>query len=231
MRCSPTPELFWLATDQDKVVGLTKVTSIDPDRLSHLGLGARSDARRIVAEKLPIGIDPDGRVVLLYLATDSEVGPCARVRPAACRAVALRAAWTLCIVVPPWPQGLGELYAKAVTEEVTATLRPALMSDVRRYFDERRKVAESGAGTPTGLSRETGGRPARAFAQGRASCRFPVRSSHSPRRSPSARFFDHWIARPGWSTRSRRLAVPPTRCTISRGTPTASRSRITGSSP
>jgi hypothetical protein len=35
----------------------------------------------------------------------------------------------------------------------------------------------------------------------------------------------------GWSTRSRPLAAPPTCCSTSRGTPTASPSRITGSSP
>ena len=138
------PALVWLATDQDKAIGLTTLTSIDPDRLSHLGLGARSGGPRIAAEKFPIGIDPNGRVVLLYVAPDSDLGPCHAFVYRHVELLRSVPAWTLRVVVPPWPQRLGERYANAVTEELTATVRPALMTAVRRHFDERRKVAETG---------------------------------------------------------------------------------------
>jgi len=137
------PALVWLATDQDKAVGLTKLPSIDPDR-PHLRIGTPSDTPRIVAEKFPIGIDPDGRMVLLYLATDSEDGPCRAFVQRHIELLRSVPAWTVRIAVPPWPQGLAELYAKTVTEELTATLRPALLNQLRGRFDERRKVAESG---------------------------------------------------------------------------------------
>ena len=55
--------------------------------------------------------------------------------------------------------------------------------------------------------------------------------SRSRPRPPFAPGCDRSIASRGWSTPSRPSAAPPTCCTTSRGTPTASRSRITDSSP
>ena len=140
------PTVIWL-TDQDAAAGLTERPPIDLNRRSHLGIGAPSDARRRVAEQLPVGLDATGRVILLYLATDSEVGPCHAFVDRYLERLRDLPAWTLRIVVPPWPSGLGEFYAKAVTEEFTATLRPAWLSDLRRHFAERRQV-DAGAGTP-----------------------------------------------------------------------------------
>jgi hypothetical protein len=138
------PAVVWLATDQDKAVGLTTLTPTDPDRLLRLGLGTRSETCRVVAEKFPIGIDQNGRVVLLYLAADSEDHPCRAFVQRHLELLRSVPAWTVRIVVPPWPQRLAEVYAQVVTEELTATLRPALLNDVRHHFNERRKVAESG---------------------------------------------------------------------------------------
>jgi hypothetical protein len=142
------PALVWLATDQDKAAGLTKLTSLDPDQLSHLGIGARSGARRIVLEKFPIGIDRDGRVVLLYLAADSEVG---RLRAFLQRHFELLRslpAWTLRMAAPPWPIGLAEAHAKVADEEFRSTLRPVVIDDLRRYFNERRRRVETDCEPP-----------------------------------------------------------------------------------
>src|SRR5207245_11208530 len=43
------PAVVWLATDEDKTVGLANLTPIDPDRRPHLGIGPSSETRRSVA--------------------------------------------------------------------------------------------------------------------------------------------------------------------------------------
>lgn len=138
------PRLVWLATDHDKAAGLAHLTAIDTERPPDVGIAAPSDLRRRLAEKFPIGIDPTGRVILLYLATDAEVGPCHTFVYRHIELLRRVSAWTVRIVVPPWPERLGEFYAKAVTEELTATVRPVVLNAMRHYFNERRTVAESG---------------------------------------------------------------------------------------
>ena len=141
-------QLVWLATDAEKAVHLTALTRIEPDRLPHIGIGTSASTGHVPFEKFPIGIDLDGRAVFLYLATDSEVG---RLRAFLQRHFELLRrlpAWTLRIVSPPSPIGLAELHASTAQEDLTTTLRPALMDELRRYFDERRKVARGGYDPP-----------------------------------------------------------------------------------
>lgn len=141
-------ELIWLATDEDKAVHLTMLTPIDPDRLPRLGIGMPSSGHRIPAEKFPIGLDLKGRAVLLYLATDDQQE---RFRAFVQRHFELLRslpAWTLRIVVPPWPECLGESLLKIAQEELAVTVRPAVLRELRWYFSERRKVADTRYETP-----------------------------------------------------------------------------------
>lgn len=140
-------DVIWLATDEDKAAHLTALTPIESDRLPDLGIG-KSNSRRFFAEKFPIGIDLKRRCVLLYLATDSEQG---RFRAFLHRHFELLRslpAWTLRIVFPPWPEGLGDSFLRTAHDELTATLRPVVMKELRWYFSERRKVSEKGYETP-----------------------------------------------------------------------------------
>jgi hypothetical protein len=142
------PAIIWLATDEDKAAHLTALAPIHPDRLLELGIGRPASSGRRLVEKFPIGIDPTGRAVLLYLATDSEQS---RFRAFVQRHFELLRslpAWTLRIVVPPGPEGLGERLLKIGHEEFTVTLRPELVRELRWYFTERRKVADTAYETP-----------------------------------------------------------------------------------
>jgi len=137
------PQLVWLATDEEKAVHLTTLTGIEPDRLHTAGIvKPPTGAARVPFEKFPLGIDLNGRAVLLYLATDSEVGRFRAFLQRHFQVLRRLPAWTLRIVAPPWPIGLGELHAKTAHNDLTRTLRPASMDELRRYFNERRKVAE-----------------------------------------------------------------------------------------
>jgi len=137
----------WLATDEDKASHLAALTSIHPDRLLELGIGRPGLSGRRLVATFPIGIDPTGRTVLLYLATDSEQS---RFRAFVQRHFDLLRSlpvWTLRIVVPP-PESLGEPFLRTAREELTVTLRPELVRELRGYFTERRKVADSVYETP-----------------------------------------------------------------------------------
>lgn len=143
------PELVWLATDADKRAHLTLLTPIEAEQLPHLPVGeAKASEPQLFPDKLPIGIDPKGRAVVLYLAADAGVD---RFRAFLQRHFALLQklrAWTLRIVVPPWPVNLSEPYLKAAHEDLSVTLAPSTLETLRWYFKERRKLADKGYETP-----------------------------------------------------------------------------------
>ncbi len=62
------PELVWLATAEDKAANLTALTSIAPADLPHATMG-EGDKRKVryFPERLPMGIHPAGRGVLVYV--------------------------------------------------------------------------------------------------------------------------------------------------------------------
>ena len=91
-------------------------------------------------------------------------------------------------------------------------------------------LLSAGEGAATGLSRETRRRPTQGVSREAALVSGGVTGRWRPS-PPFARGSDRSIANRGSSTRSRPLAAPPTCCTTSRATPTASPSPITGSSP
>jgi hypothetical protein len=143
------PQLVWLATDADKAVHLIALTRIDPDRLLQTGIGKRSStAGRLAFEKFPIGIDLGGRAVLLYLATDPDVGRFRAVVQRHFELLRRLPAWTLRIVVPAHPKGLGNPFQEVAQRELTATVRPEVLKILRWYFIERRKVAGGGYESP-----------------------------------------------------------------------------------
>jgi hypothetical protein len=63
-----SPELVWLATTDEKVAHLTTLTRIEPEQLPHVTTWQGSDRIvRYFPERLPIGIHPAGRGVLVYV--------------------------------------------------------------------------------------------------------------------------------------------------------------------
>jgi hypothetical protein len=65
------PDIVWLATPEEKVAHLTTLTSIRLEDLPHLVVG-QGEARQVryFPDRVPIGIHPEGRVVLVYLLVD-----------------------------------------------------------------------------------------------------------------------------------------------------------------
>jgi hypothetical protein len=134
-----SPDVVWLGTVEEKATHLTALAAINPADLPHMTLG-EGDKRtvRYFPERLPIGIDPDGRGVLVYVVTEQILdefrvflerhGPLLR---------ALRA-WTLRIVVPPHFPKIGQRAKQVAWNQLLTPLRAEVIDELRWYFEQAR---------------------------------------------------------------------------------------------
>jgi hypothetical protein len=130
-------ELTWLVTEAEKLAHFGHLSSCSAD------VWPRTLVRRGTAEiphyfpdKLPIGIAGDGRTVLVYLFTQSgdaslrrflhRHGPLLRALPA----------WTLRILLPKELAEAAGSCQKAVRTELANPLRPAVVDELRWYFEQ-----------------------------------------------------------------------------------------------
>ena len=133
----------WLATEREKVAHFIRVTHLSRAELPHLVFGVKPDETvRYFPDKLPIGIDPDGRRhVFVYLATrpapiDFRIflhrhGNLLRALPA----------WTIRILIPRHLIGAVARYKAAARDELAMPLRPSTVDELRWYFEQRRNAA------------------------------------------------------------------------------------------
>lgn len=138
------PELVWLATADDKASNLTALTSIAPVDLPHATTG-EGDTRKVryFPERLPIGIHPAGRGVLVYVVDRPNLDD---FRVFLERYSALFRAlptWTLRIVAPPQLPGIGERARKAVEDQMMRPMRAVTVDEMRWYFEQLRASSPS----------------------------------------------------------------------------------------
>jgi hypothetical protein len=96
------PELVWLGTVEDKTSHMLTLTRVRPEDLPHVTVGnGERRAARYFPDRLPIGIDPAGRAVLVYVLTDHTLMDFRVFLER--HAALLRAlpAWTVRVVLPP----------------------------------------------------------------------------------------------------------------------------------
>jgi hypothetical protein len=121
------PNVEWLVTAEDKAQRLSvSVTSFH--------------------DRQPIGIAPDGRVVLLYVATEPYTSRFVAFLQRRHELLRRLPTWTLRIVVPAAPVGLDAAYVRAANKELTQGLKPKVLAALRWYFERRR------AGSPDSKS-------------------------------------------------------------------------------
>ena len=137
-----SPELVWLGTAEEKAAHLTALTTINPADLPQVTIG-EGDKRtiRYFPDRLPIGIHPDGRGVLVYVIIDATLDEF-RVFLAR-HAPMLRAlgAWTLRIVVPPHLPKVGQRAKQVVWNQLMTPLRPEVIDELRWHFGQARTHA------------------------------------------------------------------------------------------
>jgi hypothetical protein len=117
-----TPVAAWLTTPSERAAGLPPAASAK------------------VSTDTPIGIESDGRIVLLYLA---EVGwPDAFRTFIRDHAPLLQSlpTWTLRIVLPRRIAHAYDDYQRAVHDELESTLSASTIADLKRYFEARRNL-------------------------------------------------------------------------------------------
>ncbi len=121
-----TPTFEYLVTAEDK----TQRFSIDV---------------RLFKDKQAVGVDPDGRVVLLYVATESCSQRFLAFLQRQQSLLRSLPAWTLRIVVPSWPVGLDKAYLKVAHTELSQVLSPKHVERLRAYFEQRRAAPTADA--------------------------------------------------------------------------------------
>src|SRR5439155_10457893 len=124
------PDLVWLGTAEEKTAHLTTLIRIQPADLPHVAVG-ESDVRtvRYFPDRLPIGIHPAGRGVVVYVVTDPWLD---EFRAFLVRhAGLLRAlpAWTLRIVVPPHFPDIGQRAKQVVWNQLLTPLRTETLDE------------------------------------------------------------------------------------------------------
>jgi hypothetical protein len=134
-------DVTWLGSERDKLAHFTMHTPVPREELPSVtfGEGAKTTVRYFV-DKLPIGVTADGRThIVLYLVTDPV--------PVEFRGFLHRHA-DLLRAVPGWrirllvPRHLTEAtasYERAFQEELASALRPAVVDELRWYFEQRER--------------------------------------------------------------------------------------------
>ena len=133
------PDLVWLGTAEEKSAHLTTLLRIEPADLPHISTGG-GDARtvRYFPDRLPVGIHPAGRGVVVYVVTDPWLD---EFRLFLLRhAALLRAlpAWTLRIVVPPQFPDIGQRAKQVVWNQLMTPLKTDILDELRWYFEQAR---------------------------------------------------------------------------------------------
>jgi hypothetical protein len=136
-----SPDIVWLATTEEKVANLLVLTGLTPDRLPQLPGGPMAKRTvRLFPDRLPIGVQLEGRAVLPFAVTEPSA---TELRAFLQRHRALLhtlRAWTLRLLIPPHLSGIEQRLDRSIRHELTAV--PACTFDeLRWYFNERRARA------------------------------------------------------------------------------------------
>jgi hypothetical protein len=120
------PNLDWLTTTSEKVALLQ--TARDGPHLTNQFPGT-----------FPIGVDPTGRVVLLYLATVPWTDDFRTFLVGHTALLSVTSAWTLRLVLPQSLRRTFTAYRTVVREELDSPLQADMIYDLKRYFFHRRR--------------------------------------------------------------------------------------------
>jgi hypothetical protein len=146
-----SPNTTWLATAPEKAHGLTALCpSIPAHALPHVTVGnGPSRAVRLFPDRLPVGIDAAGRVVLPYLVASvvtDDVRAFLQRHGHLLRAVP---EWTVRLLFYKRVGALGASFHEAFREELATPLRPNVLGELRWYFEQCRLAAGNRTSLPS----------------------------------------------------------------------------------
>jgi hypothetical protein len=137
-----SPDVVWLGTAEEKAAHLTALAAISPANLPHLTIG-EGDKRttRYFPDRLPIGIHPEGRAVLVYVVIDATLDEFRVFLERHAPVLRALRVWTLRIVVPPDLPKIGQRAKQVVWNQLLTPLRAEVIDELRWYFAQARTHA------------------------------------------------------------------------------------------
>ena len=138
------PQIVWLSTPEEKVAHLTTLTAISQDALPH-AVGATTGCGverliRLFPDRLPVGIHPEGRVVLVYLVSDPLHEDLRGFLQRHAVMLSRLSAWTLRIVLPPHLGASADHWRQVAWTQLATPLREPVLGELRWYFERLREV-------------------------------------------------------------------------------------------
>jgi hypothetical protein len=135
-------DLEWLTTRAEKLAWLqARTASVSCDRLGDLRVPSDSAASQCPGA-CPIGIDPRGHLVLLYLATVPWTDDFRTVLIGHTDMLGVTPHWTLRFVFPPALRRAVPAYQAVVHEEFDKPMSAETVSELRHYFFHRRRATD-----------------------------------------------------------------------------------------
>lgn len=116
-----SPNVTWLANAEERRVHLAGAAALD------------------VVSEAPIGIDPDGRVVLLFFVTKGRPDHFRPFLQRHSRLLSMLRAWTVRVVLPADLNWRADQYQEVFRQELAKPI-PDLVSELRSYFKRRQAV-------------------------------------------------------------------------------------------
>lgn len=137
-----TPDREWLTTAAEKTDYLARLTAA-PTAATEQTTPPEPASKPLAALRgaFPIGVEPDGRTVLLYLATDVATDAFRSFVQGHATLLRVAPTWTLRIVFPRPLDLVYDAYQRVIHEELESPLHPATIGELRWYFEDRDKAA------------------------------------------------------------------------------------------
>lgn len=136
-----TADLEWLTTAAEKAAHLARLTA---SAAAPVEQAASSEPEPKPAVELrstfPIGVEPDGRTVLLYLATEVWTEAFRTFLQDHVALLRVAPKWTLRIVFPRPLDRVYDAYQTVIHEELESPLHPATIGELQWYFEHRDKA-------------------------------------------------------------------------------------------
>lgn len=137
-----SPDLDWLTTASETLTYLPTLTRFTSVGHAEDLAEPTSERRCGGSDRSPIGIDSNGRAVLVYLATELSTDSLRTFLQDNARLLRALSAWTVRLVFPRPLDRFYDNYQTVIREELESPLHPVTINELKWYFDNRRKASQ-----------------------------------------------------------------------------------------
>lgn len=155
----PISNLDWFTTASEKaayVASVSTATGADGSRQQRSDTGSANGPR--FASTFPIGREPDGRIVLVYLVTEVWPERFRRFLEDHVPLLQLAPTWTLRLVFPRPLDNVYDAYQAVIRDELESPIHPGIVHELPKYFEGRRRAAHAPAYERIGRTSNAGPR-------------------------------------------------------------------------